>query len=267
VHEAIWSRAVQLGPGKARSRSTQPRNTTPEVCDSKIVEMIYDYQIANLQTNFASSSGLWSGLRISIREREEPADRHGEVLREGLLMARTRPSNKEGRVHRRRQVETTVGRHQAVAQPHSEGPARLPRSRRRVSDKRYNEPDTSRVARGVITGTPTEKKRTNVVPKLQCWGDDDVRADHPVQREVPAQPRDRDAESGHLIEYDDTPGYERIHIFHKSGTFIEIHPDGKMVHKTPSSNHTIVADRNDLIVLAEQQPPRRGDENATCRGP
>jgi hypothetical protein len=37
--------------------------------------------------------------------------------------------------------------------------------------------------------------------------------------------------SGHVIEIDDTPDAERIHIHHKSGSFIEIHPDGKIVVK------------------------------------
>ena len=39
----------------------------------------------------------------------------------------------------------------------------------------------------------------------------------------------RQTESGHLIEYDDTPGAERIHEYHRSGTFREIHPSGKTV--------------------------------------
>lgn len=37
--------------------------------------------------------------------------------------------------------------------------------------------------------------------------------------------------SGHTIEIDDTSGAERIHIHHKSGSFIEIHPNGQIVIK------------------------------------
>lgn len=37
--------------------------------------------------------------------------------------------------------------------------------------------------------------------------------------------------SGHVIEIDDTPNAERIHIRHKSGSFIEFHPDGSIVIK------------------------------------
>ena len=35
--------------------------------------------------------------------------------------------------------------------------------------------------------------------------------------------------SGHVIEIDDTPDAERIHVFHKSGTFIEMRPNGDVV--------------------------------------
>ena len=38
--------------------------------------------------------------------------------------------------------------------------------------------------------------------------------------------------SGHTIEIDDTSGAERINIHHKSGAFIEFHPDGSVVIKT-----------------------------------
>lgn len=48
-----------------------------------------------------------------------------------------------------------------------------------------------------------------------------------------------ESESGHVIEYDDTPLVERLHSYHRSGTFREIHPDGKQIDKS-------VNDRYDL---------------------
>lgn len=38
--------------------------------------------------------------------------------------------------------------------------------------------------------------------------------------------------SGHIVEFDDTPGSERVQIFHKSGSYIEILPDGTIVTKS-----------------------------------
>ena len=32
-----------------------------------------------------------------------------------------------------------------------------------------------------------------------------------------------ESESGHIVEFDDTPGKERVHFYHRSGTFVEIH--------------------------------------------
>jgi hypothetical protein len=38
--------------------------------------------------------------------------------------------------------------------------------------------------------------------------------------------------SGHIVEFDDTPDSERVQIFHKSGSYIEILPDGTIVTKS-----------------------------------
>lgn len=45
--------------------------------------------------------------------------------------------------------------------------------------------------------------------------------------------------SGHIIEIDDTPDAERIHIRHKSGTFVEMHPNGDVVTHTKNGFKTV----------------------------
>ena len=37
--------------------------------------------------------------------------------------------------------------------------------------------------------------------------------------------------SGHLFEMDDSRGRERVRLTHRTGTFIEMHPNGDEVHK------------------------------------
>jgi hypothetical protein len=49
-----------------------------------------------------------------------------------------------------------------------------------------------------------------------------------------------ESESGHFIEVDDTPGAERLHWYHRSGTFREIHPDGTQVTKVKKSDYNFV---------------------------
>lgn len=46
-----------------------------------------------------------------------------------------------------------------------------------------------------------------------------------------------ESESGHLLEFDDTPGFERIHLIHRSGTFEEVHPNGLKVEKVVNDHY------------------------------
>ena len=50
-----------------------------------------------------------------------------------------------------------------------------------------------------------------------------------------------ETESGHVREYDDTKDLERIHEYHKAGTFYEIDKDGNKVTRIVGSNYEIVA--------------------------
>jgi hypothetical protein len=46
-------------------------------------------------------------------------------------------------------------------------------------------------------------------------------------------------DSGHAFELDDTPGAERVHLFHRSGSFIEMHPNGTVVYKNMKDGYLI----------------------------
>ena len=58
----------------------------------------------------------------------------------------------------------------------------------------------------------------------------------------------RQTESGHIEEWDDTPGAERIHLCHRSGSFVEMHPDGKVVYKCMSHGYQITAGDHNVRV-------------------
>ena len=46
-------------------------------------------------------------------------------------------------------------------------------------------------------------------------------------------------ERGHVIEIDDTPDKERIHIYHRSGTYSEINSEGRKVDKVVNDHYEI----------------------------
>jgi hypothetical protein len=65
--------------------------------------------------------------------------------------------------------------------------------------------------------------------------------------------------AGHVLELDDTPKAERIHVYHKSGSYIEIFPDGSIVTKSMKdstsvtmNDHAISVVRGDLQILANE---------------
>ena len=106
---------------------------------------------------------------------------------------------------------------------------------------------------GVTIDTDEEKKlkeaysriknnRDIRVPK-QLWSE----PRNPYAAEYPYNKVERTT-SGHIFEVDDTPGAERIHNFHKSGTFEEIHPDGTVVRRIVGENYEIVANNDNVHI-------------------
>lgn len=63
--------------------------------------------------------------------------------------------------------------------------------------------------------------------------------------------------SGHVIEFDDTEDAERIMILHKSGSFIEMHPNGDMVTRHKNGFRGVIGTDNLYV---------QGDLNITVTG-
>jgi len=91
----------------------------------------------------------------------------------------------------------------------------------------FNEVDLSRA----ILGTP-----------ITLAGDDGTAFNEPTTPYNAQYPYNHvhESEAGHLREVDDTPGAERIHERHNSGTGYEIHPKGDKVTRVKSDNYTLV---------------------------
>ena len=109
--------------------------------------------------------------------------------------------------------------------------------------------ETNKLAQGDARGTIVQEKNKNrmkgaKLPGGEAW-------DEPESAYRGAYPYNKvtQTESGHIFEVDDTPGSERLHIYHKSGTYIEIDANGSMVKRTKGSLYEII-DRNGKISIA-----------------
>ena len=109
--------------------------------------------------------------------------------------------------------------------------------------------ETNKLAQGDARGTIVQEKNNNrmkgaKLPGGEAW-------DEPESAYRGAYPYNKvtQTESGHIIEVDDTPGSERLHIYHRSGTYIEIDANGSVVRRTRGSSYEII-DRNGKISIA-----------------
>lgn len=99
--------------------------------------------------------------------------------------------------------------------------------------------DVSKYARA--TG-PVQKERLDYEPK------ETYKAEYPYNKTITTG---TDATIGHVIEIDDTPENERIHVYHKSGAYIVIEPSGTIVTKSPNNNIEISIKNKEIYVDKE----------------
>ena len=114
------------------------------------------------------------------------------------------------------------------------------------------EPTTNRLARGIRGNTDTSDPRVSgiVFEKMEnrkagqmgiptadgkSWSEPAI----PWQAIYPYN-HVHQTESGHVIEMDDTPNWERLHWYHRTGTFTEIHPVGIKVDKIVNNYYNII---------------------------
>ena len=74
------------------------------------------------------------------------------------------------------------------------------------------------------------------------------------------------SESGHIQEIDDTPGSERIHTRHRSGTYDEMRPDGDRVLRTAGDQHNIVSANSTTIVQGGHSTLVEGSDQVIVKG-
>lgn len=123
-----------------------------------------------------------------------------------------------------------------------------------------SEPDTNRLARNQeIRNTIVQEKDNNrelgvpVAFNGESWN-------QPLTAYNAFYPYNHvfESESGHVVEIDDTKDNERIAIYHKEGTFLDIDANGTMVKKIVGDSYEIYARNNNVLI--------KGKANITIEG-
>ena len=122
-----------------------------------------------------------------------------------------------------------------------------------------DEPTTSRLARNDenMSKTFVQERKDNVVTVAgvnSSWTEPTTKYDakYPYNRVT-------ETESGHIMEFDDTLGKERIQIAHRNGTFQEMFPDGDKVEKITKDNYQIIMGNDRVYIMGKCQITVQGD--------
>lgn len=75
-----------------------------------------------------------------------------------------------------------------------------------------------------------------------------------------------ESESGHVLEFDDTKDAERVHLYHRKGSFIEIGPDGSRVDKIEKNSSVVIMGDAKMYVKGKLTVAVDGDMSTTVAG-
>ncbi|CAM0000728.1 baseplate hub subunit and tail lysozyme [Vibrio phage D479] len=133
------------------------------------------------------------------------------------------------------------------------------------------EPDTNRLARNEkIDQTIVQAKRDTEEADIPTAGynADGTSYNEPTTPYNASYPFNHvhESESGHVSEIDDTAGSERLHTYHRTGTFEEIHPDGSKVTKVVGDDYEIVVKDKKCYVKGNLNVTVIGDANVYVQG-
>ena len=142
-------------------------------------------------------------------------------------------------------------------------------------------PDTSQSATHTNASVYKNRVAQRVVdipiatqPQLSTLSDDDKPEDKGVSLPDPktyCQPQYpynnvTQTESGHVIEQDDTPGYERLSSTHSSGTSSDIIHDGSKIDTIVGDGYTVHSKDNTVYIIGNCNLTVERDVNVKCGG-
>ena len=124
-----------------------------------------------------------------------------------------------------------------------------------------DEPTTSRLARNDenMNKTFIQERKDNVVKSIpvaetSAWTEPTTQyaAKYPYNNVT-------ETETGHIMEFDDTVGKERIHLAHRNGSFQEWFPAGDKVEKITKDNYEIVMGNDRVYIMGKCFVTVQGD--------
>ena len=278
VQEMIFTTSTQYGPNTDVIKNALAGRDVDSMTDDEIVEVVNDYKIATVDTYFRSSSASVKAGCVKRWKSEKEAQKamNGDISKqeEDLYNAKKKAAGIEKSdaaltLAEKEQIADTKVAQSGVSVPTTItknagdgfrdpfgvypkqdwlGEAETPRLARAGNDKVVTRKNNA-LCRGVGTagGGSWSEPKSAYAPK------------YPLNHVFCT-------ESGHVTEFDDTPNAERIHIFHRAGSFLEFHPNGDIVYKSVKNSYDVTISDKDIYVGGDCNLTVLGDANIYSKG-
>lgn len=287
VQEIVFATSIQFNRPWPLKRALEGKNLS-SLSDEEIVKIYYEDRKKNVDRDFRSSStNIRNGIRKRLdREENELKDlankcdgstfskeeieaiRKKQKLVEEQKKSKGNNSGKEGGEKGGEPTPIpSSGITEPITIPENEKPGFQDPFGIYPRKKWVNEQDVSRLARNEkIDQTIQKSKENSLVKNVGIAGGGSW--DEPKSPYNAIYPLNHvyQTESGHTVEYDDTPDAERIHIYHRAGSFIEFHPNGTVVYKSTKDNYEVVVSNKNVFVGGDCNITVNGNTNIYTKG-
>ena len=244
ISEMIFSYAVQYGPAGGASKIKRALNgkNVADLTDADIIELCYTDRLDNVTTDFKNSPSLHNGLRTRFKsEKSDVLALCSEKPSKDLKKADPLPKDSYGQ-----SIESMATIKNTPTYMRKQGSGVFCDPTGKYPKVGYlGKVDTNRLAR-----VEEISKTIHKVKKLSTINSNGFREKHTFDPKYPFN-QVTETEAGHIIELDNTPNNERVHIFHKAGSFIEIHPDGTIVKKSVLDDQEIILANKSVYVIGD----------------
>ena len=126
-----------------------------------------------------------------------------------------------------------------------------------------DEPTTSRLARNETANTSSvvslKKERITANNTSSVEREPYYNAEYPYNKVY-------ESESGHALEFDDTRGNERVHLYHRAGSYMEYGPDGSMVERVQKDKFSVTVGDESVLVKGDVSITVEGDITMQVNG-
>lgn len=129
-----------------------------------------------------------------------------------------------------------------------------------------NEPDTNRLARGNIEDTHVKFKDATRAKNIPLANGGSYDQPESAYNTIYPYNKVMESESGHVLEFDDSPEGERINLYHRKGTFIEIDPNGSQVNYIVGDGYYITESNGNIFIKGTCNLTVSGPMNILCQG-